>query len=65
MGNINDKLAAFMRVVEIDMCYSYLMYFILITMSSFHEVPAILSFVLVIDTFLLTHAHCMPELTQK
>ena len=53
-----------MRVVEIDMSFSYLIYFICIEMTSFHEFTAICGVVLVVLTFMLTIAYILPENTE-
>ena len=49
----------FLRVVQNDMSFSYLIYFIAITMVSFKEFMCICGVFLILNTFLLTHAHYM------
>ena len=53
-----------MRVVEIDMCFTFLMYFICIFTVSFHEFTAICGICVVVLTFLMTIAHILPENTE-
>ena len=53
-----------MRVVEIDLSFTFLIYFIAIQMSSFHEFMAICSVVVCLLPYLLTIAHCLPEGTE-
>ena len=52
-------LMSFMRVVENDMSFSYLVYFIAISMVSFHEFMCVCGVFLVLNTLLLTQAHFM------
>ena len=54
-----------MRVIEIDMSFPFLMYFIQIEMSSFRIFSFILSCALVVTAFGLTVAHCLPEESEK
>ena len=60
---MHDKLLLFMRIVEIDMSFSYLIYFICIEYTAFHEFTFICSVCLFVVTFLLAFAHMLPETT--
>ena len=48
---------AFKRTLETDMFYSYLIYFIAISLGSMYEFLCIMGFLLIGTTFLLTFAH--------
>ena len=50
-----------MRVVEIDLSFPYLIYFIAIEMTSFHEFMAICSIVLQVISWILILGHFLPE----
>ena len=64
IANVHDKLLAFMRIIEIDLSFTFLIYFICIEMTAFHEFTAICSIALVCLTFLLCLAHMLPESTE-
>ena len=64
MANINDKLLVFMRVIEIDMSYTYLIYFILIEMTALHEFAFLCSVGVQVVTFILVCASMWPESTE-
>ena len=59
IASVHDKLLLFMRVVEIDMCFPFLVYFMAIEMSCFHEITSLVGTVLAVNTFLLCIAHAM------
>ena len=50
-------LAIFKRVVEIDMSYSYLVFFIAVSLGTMFEFLFVISVFLVATTFVLTIAH--------
>ena len=54
-----------MRVIEIDLSFPYLIYFIAIEMTSFHEFMAICSVVLQVVSWILIFAHFLPESSEK
>lgn len=59
--NMNDKLLSFLKVIEIDMAYPLLMYFIMIEMTAFHEFAFFTSMVLVANTFILSVMTMLPN----
>eukprot|EP00355_Strombidium_rassoulzadegani_P008455 CAMPEP_0168626148 /NCGR_PEP_ID=MMETSP0449_2-20121227/10455_1 /TAXON_ID=1082188 /ORGANISM="Strombidium rassoulzadegani, Strain ras09" /LENGTH=113 /DNA_ID=CAMNT_0008668079 /DNA_START=89 /DNA_END=427 /DNA_ORIENTATION=+ len=63
VANIHSVFLCFMRVVEIEMSFSFLIYFIQVEMTSYHEFSFIFSCVLVGLTFVFTFAHSLPEKT--
>ena len=58
---MNARLLAFMRVIEIDMAFPLLIYFIMIEMTAFHEFAFFTSIVLVINCFLLSLIVSLPN----
>ena len=54
---MSSLVLCFMRVVENDMSFSYLIYFTAISMVSFRAFMCICGVVLIINTFALTYAH--------
>jgi hypothetical protein len=61
MANISDKLALFLQVVEKELSFTYLMYFIAIELCSFHEFTTVCSACLIALTFLLCFAYALPD----
>jgi hypothetical protein len=59
--NMNERLLAFMKVIEIDMAYPLLIYFIMIEMTAFHEFAFFTSLVLVANCFLLPLFTMLPN----
>jgi len=53
-----------MRIIEIDFSFSYLIYFVAIELTSFHEFMTICSIILFCFTFLLIIAHMLPDDTE-
>ena len=53
-------MQCFLRVVSVDMAYTFLIYFILVECTAFHEFSAICSVVLVLLPFAFTFAHSRP-----
>ena len=53
-----------MRVVEIDFSFSYLIYFLCVELTAFHEFASICATIMVVNTFLLTFAHLLPTETE-
>ena len=53
-----------MKVIEIDLLYTYTVYFICIECTSFYEFLAICSTILVIFTFFFAFAHSMNATTE-
>ena len=58
---MNDKLLAFLRVIEIDMAFPFLIYFIMIEMIALHEFGVICGIILVINSFMLSFANMLPN----
>ena len=54
-----------MRIIEIDMAFPYLIYFIAIETISYHELMSICGIVLVVNTFLLIMGHMLPDNTPE
>ena len=65
MANVHDKLLLFMRVIETDFSFTYLIFFIAIEMTAFHEFMTICSCVLFGVTFAMVFAQMLSETTEK
>ena len=53
-----------MRVIEIDMSFPYLIYFVAIEMTSFHEFMSICGVCLIVNNFLMIVGHMLPDNTE-
>lgn len=60
-----EFLYCYMRVIEYDMSFPYLIYFINIELTAFHALAGVCSVCIVVNTFLLTFAHCMAVDTEE
>ena len=59
-ANIGAALQCFLKVVSVDMSYTFLIYFICIECTAFHEFTAICSVGVVVLAFAFTFAHSRP-----
>ena len=65
MANIHGYFLCFLRTVEIDMSFPFLIYFIAIEMVAMKVFLSLCAFGLVLNTFILTGGHIMPERTES
>ena len=65
IANISDHLLVFIRVIEYELSFTYLMYFVCIELTAFHEISFICSLCLVVLTFLICGISMLPEKVMK
>ena len=63
-ANISAMLQCFLKVIEIDMAYTFLIYFICIECTAFHEFASICSTIVVALSFIFTFVHSIQGNTE-